>query len=60
MNKATLVFVSAEIKDKNGVALKYGRTEEYIEDGVFHKGVLVTCYNTKLWKQFVAGLEIAL
>lgn len=60
METAELVYVSELMEDKNTTPMMYGRTAEYIEAGIFHKGAMVTCYNKDLFKQFKIGLKIAL
>ena len=60
MELAELVYVSPLMEDKHGVPMVYGRTAEYIDNEVFYKGALVTCYNPDLFKEFKIGLKIAL
>jgi len=59
-----LAYTSEATKDKNGVPMKWGRTEGYMldtpEGEVYHGGKTVFCYEEHLFDKFVPGLLVAL
>jgi hypothetical protein len=60
MQNLVLVTVFSTVVDKNGVAIRCGKTADYIDDlGVLHQGEIISTYNEDLFDKFVVGLQIA-
>ena len=60
MENLVLVTVFPTQTDKNGVAIRCGKTADYIDaSGVMHQGDIISTYNEDLFDKFVVGLEIA-
>ena len=57
---AKLANVVGPVSDKNGNLMKYGWTSEFIKNGVFYAGKIVSCREEALFEAFVPGLLIDL
>lgn len=60
MENLILATVFSTVVDKNGQAMRCGKTADYIDGaGVMHLGAIITTYTEALFDKFIVGLEIA-
>ena len=60
MDYLVLVTVFSTVVDKNGVAIRCGKTADFIDaEGVLNQGEIISTYNEDLFDKFVVGLQIA-
>jgi hypothetical protein len=60
MENLVLVTVFSTVVDKNGVAIRCGKTADFIDaEGVLNQGEIISTYNEDLFDKFVVGLQIA-
>ena len=61
MEKLTLATVFSTVIDKNGVAMRCGKTADYRDaSGAIHFGKTVTTYTESIFEYFVVGCEVVL
>ena len=61
MDKTKLAIVFPTQVDKNGTAMRCGKTADYRDaSGAIHFGVVVTTYTEELFEYFVEGCEVVL
>ena len=60
MEYLVLATVFKTLVDKNGIAMRCGKTADYIDAaGVLHQGEIITTYSEDCFDKFVVGLQIA-
>lgn len=60
MENLVLATVFNTVVDKNGAAMRCGKTADYIDAaGVLHQGQIITTYSEHCFDEFIVGLQIA-
>jgi len=60
MENLVLAIVFPTQIDKNGAAMRCGKTSDYYDSNdVFQRGITITTYTEACFEKFVVGLEIA-